>query len=102
MEKRMSVTLGGKEYTLVYEDDTEYMEKLANFVNRKILEQRRSYGGSELDSTIMAALTIADDYLKTQAEAEHAKEQIQICMEDMNKAKQEAAELRRELKKYKK
>ncbi|MDR1131891.1 MAG: cell division protein ZapA [Oscillospiraceae bacterium] len=64
MMKDISVDIAGREYQLKTDEDPEYVRELANFVTVKILEIKRDSGASALDCATMAALDMADRYLK--------------------------------------
>lgn len=62
--KDVSVEIAGREYQLKTDEDPEYVRELANFVTAKILEIKRDSGASALDCATMAAMDMADRYLK--------------------------------------
>lgn len=64
MMKDISVDIAGREYQLKTDEDPDYVRELANFVTVKILEIKRDSGASALDCATMAALDMADRYLK--------------------------------------
>lgn len=101
MERRIPVTIAGKEYTLISEDNGEYLEKLARSVDAKILSHKRELHISELDAAVLTAMELADECLKANEREENARAQIQSCLEDASKARAEAAELKRELSRLK-
>ena len=102
MGNRISITLGGKTYKLVAEDNAEYMEELARQVDGKIVTYKREMHFSDLDAALLTALELADECRKATERAENARNQIQNCLEDASKARAEAAELKRELAKLNK
>jgi len=72
MIKDITVEIAGREYQLKTDEDPEYVRELANLVTVKILEIKRDSGASALDCATMAALDMADRYLKELAKKEKA------------------------------
>lgn len=64
MMKDVTVEIAAREYTLKTDEDPEYVRELANLVTVKILEIKRDSGASAVDCATMAALDMADRYLK--------------------------------------
>ena len=64
-KNRVSVTIGGMNYSLVSEDDAEYIKKVASLVDTKMKEI--SSASSYLNNSskaVLTAINIADDFLK--------------------------------------
>lgn len=72
MIKDVNVEIAGRDYQLKTDEDVEYVRELANFVTVKILEIKRDSGASALDCATMAALDMADRYLKELQKKEKA------------------------------
>ena len=72
MIKDITVEIAGREYQLKTDEDPEYVRELANLVTVKILEIKRDSGASALDCATMAALDMADRYLKELQKKEKA------------------------------
>lgn len=72
MIKDVTVEIAGRDYQLKTDEDVEYVRELANFVTVKILEIKRDSGASALDCATMAALDMADRYLKELQKKEKA------------------------------
>ncbi len=64
MMKDVTVEIAGREYALRTDEDPDYVRELANVVTVKILEIKRDSGASAVDCATMAALDMADRYLK--------------------------------------
>lgn len=74
MMKEVTIDIAGREYTLKTDEDPEYVRELASLVTVKILEIKRDSGASAVDCATMAALDMADRYLKeTQKKKSTAK-----------------------------
>ena len=72
MLKDVTIEIAGRDYQIKTDEDTEYVRELANFVTVKILEIKRDSGASALDCATMAALDMADRYLKELQKKEKA------------------------------
>jgi cell division protein ZapA len=56
-----------QKFSLKSEADEKHVQKVADYVNRKIFEiQEKTRSVSSLNVALLAALNIADDYFKTQ------------------------------------
>lgn len=94
--QRVIVTIDGKSYTIVADEDENYVVRSAELVDRSIAETKSSVGNlSSVDSAVLAALNIADMYFKAQKSAENMRAQIKSYAE-------ECASLRSEIIKLKK
>lgn len=99
LDKRIEVTISGLKYAILAEDDAEYTRSIAAYVDSKIKENSNKF--SALDSAILTALNIADEYHKEVKATESLRAQIQDFMAASAKSKLELAELRREIARLK-
>jgi len=81
MIKDVTVEIAGRDYQLKTDEDAEYVHELANFVTVKILEIKRDSGASALDCATMAALDMADRYLKELQKKEKAAKKKTVATE---------------------
>lgn len=114
-----SVVIDGKVFTLSGYESEEYLQKVATYINNKILECRQEDGFKRQPvdlQAIMIELNIADDYFKAKKmadalEADNAEKDKQIydlkhdaisaqIKADANK--QEIKELKEEIARYQK
>ena len=87
------VLIGGKVYTLSGFEGEEYLQKIASYLNHKIIECANSEGYRKQSAdtrNVLLALNIADDYFK-------AKKQIDILEEDITNKEKEIYDLKHEL-----
>lgn len=87
------VVIGGKVFTLSGYESVEYLQKVAAYINNKVLEYSRldSFRRQPLDmQNVLLELNIADDYFK-------AKKQISILEEDIQAKEKELYDLKHEL-----
>ena len=97
MENRITVSICGTEYTFMAEESPSYMQKVAALVDTRMGEIMGNGRINRVDAAVRAAANIADDLLKEQAAAENVRNQLKDYLDEANKAKNEASELRREI-----
>ena len=99
MANRITVTICGEDYTLMAEESLSYMQKVAALVDTRISEIMASGRVSRLDAAVLTAANLADELMKQQSSAENLRSQLKGYLDDVNKAKSELSECRRELMK---
>ena len=97
MENRITVSICGTDYTFTAEESPSYMQKVAALVDTRMGEILKSGRINRVDAAVLAAANIADDLLKEQASAENLRNQLKDYLDEANKAKAEASDLRREI-----
>ena len=97
MENRITVSICGTEYTLIAEESPSYMQKVAALVDARISEIMEGGRINRVDAAVLAAANIADELLKEQTASENLRNQLKDYLDDANKAKAEASDLRREI-----
>lgn len=87
------VIIGGKVFTLSGYESEEYLQKVASYINNKMLEYNKvdSFRRQPLDTqNVLMQLNIADDYFK-------AKKQISLLEEEIEGKEKELYNLKHEL-----
>ena len=97
MENRITVSICGTDYTFTAEESPSYMQKVAALVDARMSEILESGRINRVDAAVLAAANIADELLKEQASAENVRNQLKDYLDEANKAKAEASDLRREI-----
>ena len=97
MENRITVSICGTDYTFTAEESPAYMQKVAALVDSKMGEIMASGKINRVDAAVLAAANIADELLKEQAACENLRNQVKGYLDEANKAKAEASDLRREI-----
>jgi cell division protein ZapA len=65
VERLVEVNIFGQDYTIKTDADKEYIQKIAEYVDKKMDEiVRNTKTVSTLNTAILAALNIADDFFK--------------------------------------
>ncbi len=87
------VIIGGKVFTLSGYESEEYLQKVASYINNKMIEYSKvdSFRRQPLDTqNVLLQLNIADDYFK-------AKKQISLLEEETQSKDKELYDLKHEL-----
>lgn len=87
------VIIGGKVFTLSGYESEEYLQRVASYINNKMIEYGKvdSFRRQSVDTqNVLLQLNIADDYFK-------AKKQIDILEEDIAAKEKELYDLKHEL-----
>ena len=86
MEKqKITVTVAGKNYTLVSGDSPEFVKRVAAFVDRKLNETATVTNLPSGQAAVLTCFNLADDLLKAQDENTLLRRQIEK-LASMNKA----------------
>lgn len=106
------VMIDGKIITLGGYESEEYLQRVANFVNRKIaeMESMTSFRRMTPDMrSCMMAINLADDYFKAKEQADAAEQEMEAkdkeaynVKQDLIAAQMELERLKKELSQYKK
>ena len=97
MKNRITVSIAGQEYTMLAEDAEEYVQRCAALVDKQV---RDILGGAHLgrsDAAVLAAMNLADQFLKEQEASENLRRQIKEGLDENAKLKAELSEARREI-----
>lgn len=97
-KNKVQVKIGGATYTIVTEDDSQYVEDLADFLNseiRSICNANPSL--SMTQAAVLVALDQTDACRKASASADNLRVQIKDYLEESARAKMEVEVARREV-----
>ena len=97
MKNRIVVTIGGRDYTMVAAENEEYVRRCAELVDRQIQEVGEGGRLSQTDAAVLAAMNVADLYLKEQEASENLRRQVKENLEEANQLKLELSEAKREI-----
>ena len=97
MANRVTVSICGDDYTLVAEEDPAYMQKVGGYVDSKLTELMSNARVGKIDAAVLTAVNIADELFKERDTSESLRSQLKQYLDEANKAKNEASELKREL-----
>ena len=95
MERLIEVNIFGNDYTVRTDADTEYIQKIARYVDKKMGEiVRNTKTVSTLNTAILAALNIADDLFKEREKREEFLAEVE------NRSKEIVKTIDTQLKQY--
>jgi len=97
MRNRVVVSIGGKDYTMVAVENEEYVRRCAGLVDRHLLEVSAGTRLPQVDAAVLAAMNIADLYLKEQETTENLRRQVKENLEEASALKLELSEAKREI-----
>ena len=97
MQNRVTVTVGGLQYTLLAVEDENYVHRVAAYVNEKLKETIKAGGGSRMDCAVLTAINIGDERFKEQETAIDLRRQIKDLLEENAKLKSDLSESKREI-----
>lgn len=97
-KNRVQVKIGGASYTIVTEDDPEYVENLAEQINSEIRSICNSNTSlSMTQAAVLVALDQADACKKASASSDNLRVQIKDYLEESARARMEVEVARREV-----
>ena len=83
MKKRFEVRMLGQELSVISDSGDEHVASVVQYVSGKIEEAGRASGKNALDIAILAALNIADEYLRTMGVKENIHNQLENRAEQL-------------------
>jgi cell division protein ZapA len=84
-KQKYAVVISGIEYTIVSEDSVDHIKRVSNFVDRKLQEIEKTTLYPKQTATVLTALNIADELLKTQDEHTKLRKELSKLQIDANK-----------------
>ena len=97
MKNRITVSIVGRDYTIVAEEAESYIRKVAAHVDQKMDEIMKESHASLVDAAVLAAMNTSDEYYKAMEAAENLRNQLKDYLDEATRAKQELSEARREV-----
>ena len=97
MKNKVTVTIAGREYTLIATEDSAYVQKVADYVDKQLRELIDNAHVSLLDGAVLTAANAADSYFKEQEAAENLRRQLKEYLDEATKLKLELSEAKREI-----
>ena len=97
MKNKITVSIAGQEYTMVAEEGKDYVQHCANLVDQQIQEIMKSSPLGRSDAAVLAAMNLADQFLKEQEASENLRRQIKEGLDESAKLKMELYEAKREI-----
>ena len=97
MKNKVIVSIAGQEYTLVGTEDESYVRQIAAHVDDQVRLVADAGRMSMVDSAILAAVNIADQYFKEQSSCENLRRQLKEALEESARQKMELSDAKREI-----
>lgn len=97
MKNRVTVTIAGRDYTLIAAEDDGYVQKVAAYVDGQVNEVIEGAHVSVTDGAILAATNIADALFKEQEASENLRRQLKEALEETTKISMELSDAKREI-----
>ena len=97
MRNRIVVNIGGKDYTMVAVEDEGYVRRCAALVDQQLQEVTQDSRLSQADAAVLAAMNVADQYLKELEASENLRRQVKENLEEASRLKLELSEAKREI-----
>lgn len=97
----VEVLIDGRKYTICGFESDEYLQKVANYINRKFTEFKKKDYYSRLDMdlrNVLLAINIADDYQKAQKKANEYRTENELKDKMVLDLKHEIIQLQEDIK----
>ena len=101
MQNRVTVRIGGVPYTIVSDDEPEYIEEIAAYYDGKCREVNPGNRMTGLTAAVLAGITATDELYKSRASSESLVNQLREYVAETTRMRAENGELRRELERTK-
>jgi cell division protein ZapA len=101
MNNKINVTICSRPYTLIPGDEHTQVEQIAAKVDQAMNAVLQRNHVSALDAAVLTAVNAVDAAEEADKTAETLRSQLQDCMEENKKLRQELADTRRELTRLK-
>ena len=96
MKNKVVVTIADREYTMVAVEAEDYVRRCAAPVDGQ-LKELAGARLSQTDAAVLAAMNIADQYLKEQEASENLRRQIKDRLEENSRLQTQLSECKREI-----
>lgn len=97
MKNKITVSIAGQEYTMVAEEDESYVYRCAALVDGQVREVMNGSRLARSDAAVLAAMNLADQFLREQEVGENLRRQIKDGLDENAKLKLELSEAKREI-----
>ena len=94
---RVTVRIAGKDYTIASYDTPEHVNRVAEYVDRKMNELNLATHLPASQLAVLAAVNATDDMLKSRDEIDRLRRETEAVREMMERLKTEVADQDREI-----
>lgn len=103
MKNKITVRIGGVDYTIIASESEDYIREVADYVDTKVCELLNSSAKvTALNAAVLASINLCDEFFKARQSAENLRSQLTMYLEEANNAKAQLKEANRLLEIYKK
>ena len=81
-KQKTTVRVAGKEYTLVSSDSPEYISRVANYVDRRIMETAFATRVNKENAAVLVSINMADELMKAQDENARLRRELTALREN--------------------
>ncbi|MBR4459807.1 MAG: cell division protein ZapA [Clostridia bacterium] len=75
-KQKLTLSIGGRSYTIVSADPPEYLRRVADYADRKLREVRMASRLPSGQADVLALVSLADELLKAQDENRRLRRQL--------------------------
>lgn len=97
MKHRVTVTIAGRDYTLIAAEDDGYVQRVAAYVDGQMSDLISATRVSVTDGAVLTAVNIADALFKEQEASENLRRQLKEALEETTKVTMELSDAKREI-----
>lgn len=97
MKNRVQINLGGRDFTLLADEEEGYVRNVVAQVDEQLHKMMQESGLSLMDSALLSAVNFCDEMIKAQETAENLRRQLKEYLEEASRIKMELSEARREI-----
>ena len=97
MKNKVTVSIAGEDYTLIAAEEESYVKRCAALVDEQLRQVMDGGHLARANGAVLAAMNIADQYLREQNASENLRRQIKELLEESAKLKLELSEAKRAL-----
>ena len=97
MKNKITVNIFNQDYTMVAEENEDYVRRVAAFVDTQIREVMGGGRISHASGAVLTAMNIADRLFQEQEAVENLRRQVKENIEEAARLKLDLSEARREI-----
>lgn len=76
MKQKVNVRVAGKDYTLISEDSPEYLQRVAAYVDRRLMENAAAARVPVSGAAILTAISLGDELMRAQDENQRLRREL--------------------------
>lgn len=99
MKRRTVVKICDVEYSLLGDENIEYTQKVAEYVDKKMQRIRENSSMSALEAAVLTGVNLADETFRAVDAAENLRMQLKEYFDEISRLKDEVSQLKRDLQK---